>query len=122
MKANRKLRRPCGRLTAITGAAAFILFVAGLVVPPVAGADDSATPPPTGGNPAWEALAQSCYQGVWRACDDLARQTGSPQSDPKAAEYNLYGWQCGGRIPMFITAKGCTGGAVTCVETYRPCH
>jgi hypothetical protein len=88
--------------TALTGAAACTFLLAALVTPPVAGADHP-SPPPSGSNPQWDSLAQACHDAVWQSCDALAEQTKPLMgSDEKAAEYNLYGLRCGGRVTDWL--------------------
>jgi hypothetical protein len=82
-------------LAAMTGAALLGLVAAAITVSPVASADlPSPQPPPTGGDPGWAALAQSCYNGHMRACDSLADQTKAAN----APVYQNYGFSCGGRV------------------------
>lgn len=54
----------------------------------------SPDPPPSGGDPNWEGLAQDCHDGSMRSCDSLTDQTA--YSD--APVYNNYGFTCGGRV------------------------
>jgi len=51
------------------------------------------TQPPTG-SPEFDDLAQSCYEGDMRSCDQLFNET------PVGSDYEAYGDTCGGRWPI----------------------
>lgn len=89
-----------GRLTAIAASAAWGLCVAAVVAAPSASADPLPPPgpPPTGGNPIWQALAQSCFQGSMQACDHLYDQTNYSNA-PESQAYLDYAHTCGFRSP-----------------------
>lgn len=50
------------------------------------------TPPPTGGNSRYEALAQECHDGDMASCDSLTLEAAED------FEYLDYGVTCGGRV------------------------
>jgi hypothetical protein len=51
------------------------------------------TQPPSG-SPEFDDLAQSCYEGDMRSCDELFNET------PVGSDYEAYGDTCGGRWPI----------------------
>ncbi len=103
--------RKAGRLSVLVTSTMFGLSLAGLAGTPPANAIPSPDLPPSGGDPGWEALAQDCYDGSMRACDNLADVT----KEAGAPVYFDYGFSCGGRVRY---SAGDTAGYASCVEQY----
>ncbi len=84
-------------MAALSGSALLGLCAAGMMVSPLAAADElpPATSPPTGGDPGMASLAQSCYSGSMSACDNLTNQ-----SHDVAQNYYNYAFSCGGRLSI----------------------
>src|SRR5258707_15028726 len=81
------------RRVQVAAATAATMFGLCLAVAPVANAIPAPDPPPSGGDPGWEALAENCYNGSMRACDRLADQTPAVA----ATVYHDHGFSCRGR-------------------------
>ena len=103
--------RTAGRLAVMTTSTMFGLCLAGIVGAPLANAIPDPDDPPYGGDPGWEALAQDCYEGSMRACDNLANAT----KDARAPVYFDYGFSCGGRV---LYSANDTSGYVSCQDQY----
>lgn len=84
-------------IVALSRTALLGLCATGMMVAPLAAADElpSPTAPPTGGDPGMAALAQSCYSGSMNACDNLTNQ-----SNNVAQNYYNYAFSCGGRVSV----------------------
>ena len=100
------------RRVQVAAATAAAMFGLCLAVAPVAGAIPAPDPPPSGGDPGWEALAENCYNGSMRACDRLADQTAAVD----APVYHDYGFSCGGRVDYDPTSA--EDEYVGCVDQY----
>src|ERR1700755_3119694 len=83
-----------GRRVRVAAATAAAMFGLCLAVAPVANAIPAPDPPPSGGGPGWESLAENCYNGSVRACARLADQPAAVD----APVYHDYGFSCGGRV------------------------
>ena len=101
-----------GQVAAATAATMFGLCLAAVTMSPVANAIPAPDPPPVGGDPDWEAMAQDCYDGSMRSCDRLADQTAVVD----APIYHDYGFSCGGRVKYDSTDAEDEYGL--CVDQY----
>ena len=88
------------------------LAVAAVVCAPLAHAVPAGDPPPYGGDPTWEAMAQDCHDGIMSSCDSLAQAT----RHGEAPVYHDYGFSCGGRATY--DPGEAEGDYNTCVDQY----